>query len=117
MKTRIVETHPPPPHFQAAAPARHPRKGPSMIQPSSTGYDFAAAPTTSFPPAELKSGCLPTRTVRLIPYWNCHRRWFVSLATVDIGLTWPRSVCAGVVASALGLGQDWRCNRVSRARR
>ena len=31
MKMTMVERHPPP-HFQAAAPARHPRKGPSIFQ-------------------------------------------------------------------------------------
>jgi len=30
MKMTIIDRHPPP-HFQAAAPARHPRNGPSML--------------------------------------------------------------------------------------
>jgi hypothetical protein len=32
MKIMIVDKQPPP-HFQAAAPARHPRNGPSMFSP------------------------------------------------------------------------------------
>src|ERR1041385_663712 len=51
MKITIVERHPPPNH-QAAAPARHPRPGPSISPPASidTGSDLKSG--TGFPPGE-----------------------------------------------------------------
>jgi hypothetical protein len=49
MKMTMVERQPPP-HFQAAAPARHPRKGPSIVQlPPAHDRDALAEPLEAFP--------------------------------------------------------------------
>lgn len=60
MKMMIVVRQPPPPNFQAVAPARHPRKGPSMkffllrlLQPSTGTEAIRYVVSEQSPPLHL----------------------------------------------------------------
>jgi hypothetical protein len=46
MKITIVDKQPPP-HFHAAAPAKHPRRGPSIVIPPNTEYEINRYRTSS----------------------------------------------------------------------